>query len=166
MPQGGLSALRFICTEEHSPLRRVADTPWKNVNKNSVRTIRVRSKALYLGLLISGLDLAGQGTAHATLGVAAAAIQVVQHDSSNNVESVTVTTTLSVNDFRIRNGSNRGDVNVQIGDGFSDDADNGVIMTCVAENGRDNFEGSGINYCTTAFDLSAGGFTGAFFLPV
>jgi hypothetical protein len=136
------------------------------VNENSCRTFGWNSAWLGLGLLVGALGLAGGSTAQAALGIAAANIQVVQHDTSNNVESVTVTTSLSVNDFRIRVGSNRGDYNVQIGDGFSDDADNGVIMTCVAENGRNNAEASGTNYCTTAFDLSAGGFTGAFFLPV
>jgi hypothetical protein len=41
--------------------------------------------------------------------VSAANINVVQNDTANTTNSVTVTTTLSINDMRIRPGSNRGD---------------------------------------------------------
>src|SRR5262245_6575791 len=47
--------------------------------------------------------------------IAAANIVVIQNDENNTTASVTVSTSLSINDFRIRSGSNRGDYNVQIG---------------------------------------------------
>src|SRR2546423_817669 len=53
--------------------------------------------------------------------IAAANIMVVQNDTSNNTTSVTVSTGTSINDFRIRPGSNRADYNVQIGNLSTDD---------------------------------------------
>ena len=100
-----------------------------------VRTAIQLGLGIGLLLILSSARIAAQSA-----GIAAANLQVAQHDSSNNTASVTVTTSLSVNDFRIRTGSNRGDYNVQIGDGFSDDSETGVIMASVAENGRDNSE--------------------------
>ena len=131
------------------------------------QTIPAR-RHLFFGL---GIFLAGAICVHgqAGHGIAAANINVTQNDTSNNTASVTVTTSLSVNGFAIRPGSNRGDYNVQIGLGFSDDVDTGVMMVSVAQNGRDNGEAAnpGLNYCTTAFDYSrTGGSAGAFFLPV
>ena len=120
----------------------------------------------FLATLIGGLPAANAQAGH---GVSAANIKVVQHDISNTVDSVTVTTTLSVNSFLIRPGSNRGDYNAQIGLGFSDDQETGVLMTCAAENGRDNIEATypGTNYCTTAVDYSrTGGSAGAYYIPV
>lgn len=102
-------------------------------------------------------------------GVAAALINVVQNDISNTTDSVTVTATFTVGDLTIREDSNRGDVNLQAGVGFSDDMDSGIVMTCVAQNGRDNGEVAypGVNYCTTAIDYSrSGGSAGAYFIPV
>lgn len=102
-------------------------------------------------------------------GVAATLLNVVQNDSSNNTASVTVTATLTVGDLSVRSGSNRGDYNLQAGLGFSDDADTGIFMTCVAQNGRDNGEAAypGVNFCTTAIDYNrTGGSAGAFFVPV
>ena len=58
--------------------------------------------------------------------VAAALIDVVQNDAGNNTTSVTVTTPLAMNDFRIRTGSNRGDYNVQIGPAATDDMTAGI----------------------------------------
>jgi len=106
-----------------------------------------------------------QSAAH---GVAAANLAVVQHDISNNTASVTVTATLAVNEFAVRDGSNRGDYNVQIGPGFSDDVAGGVLLTSVAQNGRDNAETNypGLNYCTSAADYSrSGANAGAFYIP-
>ena len=48
--------------------------------------------------------------------ISAANLNVIQNDSANTEASVTVTTSLSINDMRVRNGSNRGDYNVQVGD--------------------------------------------------
>src|SRR5256885_14208365 len=84
-----------------------------------------------------GLTLRAQTVGH---GISAALIKVVQNDESNNAVSVTVSTTLSINEFSIRPGSSRGDYNVQIGPGFSDDVNTGVLLSCIADNGRDNSE--------------------------
>lgn len=127
---------------------------------------RLLAVSLFGATAFLGLKLSAQDADPA---VAAALINVVQHDISNTVDSVTVTATLTVGDLTIREDSNRGDFNLQIGIGFSDDVDNGVVMTCVAQNGRDNGEATypGVNYCTTAIDYSrSGGSAGAFYIPV
>lgn len=101
--------------------------------------------------------------------VAAASIKVVQHDSSNATNAVTVTTPVSINDFRIRPGSNRGDYNVQIGANLNDDVNSGVIISSVAENGRNNADAAypGVNYCTTALNYHRTGESiGAYYIPV
>ena len=129
----------------------------------------ITSRTVLVFLACCGLVGSANWSIQAATGLSAANLQVIQNDTRNNTVSVTVTTSLSINDFRMRPGSNRGDYNVQIGEGFSDDVDTGVIMTCVAENGRDNGEVTwpGVNYCTTAFDYSRiGGNAGAYYLPV
>src|SRR6476659_9541445 len=118
---------------------------------------------------IVGVGLPSFSTQAAGQRVSAALLEVQQNDTSNNVASVTVVTTLSVNEFSERQGSNRGDFNVMMGEGFSDDADTAVLMACIAENGRDNAETNypGINYCTAAIDYSrTGGSAGGYFIPV
>jgi len=101
-------------------------------------------------------------------GIAAANLNVVQHDEGNETTSVTVTAPLSINGFAVRPGSNRGDYNVQIGLGFSDDQETGILLSCVAQNGRDNNETNypGINFCTSAVDYArTGGSAGAYYIP-
>lgn len=135
--------------------------------------MRVLKQALRLVLIgwagAGGLFLPSVWAEGISHGVAAVSIKVVQNDTNNTTGSVTVTTTVSVNGFSIRSGSNRGDYNAQIGLGFSDDVETGVPMTCVAENGRDNGEEiyPGTNYCTSAVDYSRSGApAGAYFIPV
>ncbi|MGZ5527920.1 MAG: autotransporter-associated beta strand repeat-containing protein, partial [Limisphaerales bacterium] len=89
-------------------------------------------------------------------GIAAARIKVVENDLANNNTSVTVSTIVSINGMSIRDGSSRGDYTIQIGSTETDDFANGAVMTCVAENGRDNGEDSGINYCTSSIASSSG----------
>jgi hypothetical protein len=100
--------------------------------------------------------------------VAAANLNVVQNDSGNTTASVTVTATVSVNDFRVRSGSNRADYNVQIGSAASDDVTNGVIITSITQNGRDNAEGTGTNYLIPTIDFSTDTNDNptAYFIPV
>lgn len=119
-----------------------------------------------LGMIGETPSLHSQNAGH---GISAAHINVVQKDGGNTTNSVTVSTTLSINEFSIRPGSNRGDYNVQIGAGFSDDVQYGVMMSSVAENGRDNNEtnSAGINFCTSALDYSRNGANaGAYYIPV
>ncbi|MEI6074892.1 MAG: phospholipase C, phosphocholine-specific [Verrucomicrobiota bacterium] len=103
--------------------------------------------------------------------ISAANIEVVQNDSSNNTTSVTVTTALSINDFRIRSGSNRADYNVQIGADSTDDVINGILLSSINQNGRDNNETNfpGMNYGASAIDSNAGtspGSSGQYWIPV
>ncbi len=81
--------------------------------------------------------------------VSAANVNVVQNDTGNTTASVTVTPTLSINDMRVRPGSIRGIYNLQVGVYASDDLTNGLIMSSVTENGRDNGDG------TFTYDMSA-----------
>ena len=81
--------------------------------------------------------------------VSAANVNVVQNDTGNNTNSVTVTATLSINDMRVRPNSVRGIYNLQVGVYASDDLTNGLIMSCVTEAGRDNGDG------TFTYDMSA-----------
>ena len=74
--------------------------------------------------------------------VSAANVNVVQNDTGNTTNSVTATTTLSINDMRIRPGSIRGIYNLQVGVYASDDTTNGLIVSAITENGRDNGDGT------------------------
>lgn len=94
----------------------------------------------------------------ATLNYEAGNVRVVHNDAGNNVSSVTVTTEESTPDFFARAGSNRGDFNVQIGPGFADDAANGILITSVRENGRDNLDVVGTRYSTSQIDVTGGGY--------
>jgi hypothetical protein len=96
--------------------------------------------------------------------IAAANLVVVQNDTNNTTSSVTVGTSLSINDFRMRTGSNRGDYNVQIGNISTDDVTNGILMTSINQNGRDNGELDafpGMNYGTCSIDSSPSGSPGS-----
>ena len=110
------------------------------------------------------ISLSGQTAGH---GIAAANLKVVQNDQGNTTNSVTVSTTLSINGFAVRDGSNRGDYNVQVGPGFSDDFDGGILMASIAETGRDNGDTNypGLNYCTPSVDyVRSGANAGAYFI--
>ena len=64
--------------------------------------------------------------------ISAANLNVIQNDSANAEASVTVTTSLSINDMRVRNGSNRGDYNVQVGDIGTNDLVEGMPLVVVS----------------------------------
>ncbi|MGC3960012.1 MAG: hypothetical protein QM813_19415 [Verrucomicrobiota bacterium] len=101
--------------------------------------------------------------------IGALSLQVTQNDTNNTTDSVTITETLSINNLRLRGGSNRGDYNVQARTDQLDDVANGVLLACVAENGRDNGEElyPGTNFCTTAMDYSRDAVNaGDYFIPV
>ncbi len=99
--------------------------------------------------------------------IAAANIDVVQHDAGNNTTSVTVTAPYAFNDFQIRAGSNRGDYNIQIGDSAADDPATGIVISAVRENGRDNSPfgdtpPNTVKYATVAIEGNASGY----FIPI
>ncbi|MDB6024780.1 MAG: phosphohydrolase [Verrucomicrobiales bacterium] len=91
-------------------------------------------------------------------GVSAASIKVIEKDLANTTNSVEVTTTVSINGLLVRDGSSRGDYTVQVGTSATDDLTTGVLVTSVAENGRDHGEDSGINYCTSAMASTSTGY--------
>lgn len=93
---------------------------------------------LSCGLAAIGL-MAGNCEVRGSHGVAAGNLSVVQLDVGNTTNSVRVTPTLLLNDFRLRDGSNRGDYHVQIGPDAADDMATGVLLSSVTENGRNNF---------------------------
>ncbi len=99
--------------------------------------------------------VSGALTAH---GISAASIKVVENDLANTTESVTVTTTTSINGLQVRDGSSRGDYTVQVGSSATDDLTNGVLITSVAQNGADQGEDSGINYCSSAISSTSTGY--------
>lgn len=97
----------------------------------------------FLMATLVGLACALVNTARAALpghNVAAADLTVVQNDQGNTAASVTVTASNVIGDFRVRDGSNRGDFNVQIGDDPTDDMTSGILISSVTQNGRDNGE--------------------------
>ncbi len=91
-------------------------------------------------------------------GIAAATIAVVENDLANTTNSVTFSTVLSLNGFAMRDGSSRGDATVMVGADGSDDPANGVLMSCVADNGRDHGELSGTNFCTSSINQATDGY--------
>jgi len=122
------------------------------------------------GVLCAGWISAGAAPVQHS--ISAANIAVVQNDTGNATSSVTVTTTLSINDFRIRAGSTRADYNVQIGGVSTDDVTNGILISSIDQNGRDNGEVTnfpGMNYGTSAIDSNASsspGSSGEYWIPV
>lgn len=128
---------------------------------------KIHSRHWFVAALL-GL-LGGFGTAQAQHNIGALLLNVTQNDTNNTADSVTITETISINGLRLRGGSNRGDYNLKAGDDQADDVDSGVLMTCVAENGRENGEDvyPGTNFCTTALDYNReGGDIGAYFVPI
>lgn len=125
--------------------------------------------AAFTSLAILGIALAELPAMANGHGVAAAFLVVAQNDTNNTPESVTLALPVSGGGLRLRGGSNRGDYNLQILDSPAEDAGEGVLLSCVAENGRDNGEAAfpGTNYGTSAVDYSrTGGNAGRFFIPV
>jgi hypothetical protein len=96
--------------------------------------------------------------------IIAANINVVQNDTGNTTASVTVTAPYTIGDFRIRDGSSRGDFNVQIGDDPTDDG-TGLLLTSVTENGRDNLEAGNLAGTNFAISMTQPGAAG-YFIPV
>ena len=89
--------------------------------------------------VVWGMAGAGLPSLVAADRLSAGNLNVKQNDADNTTNSVTVTSTLLINDFKIRDGCNRGDFNVQIGASAADDYLNGALLSSVSENGRDNF---------------------------
>ncbi|HOC57362.1 MAG TPA: Ig-like domain-containing protein [Verrucomicrobiota bacterium] len=104
---------------------------------------------------LSGLLIAGLPPVHAQDRPAAANVNVVQLDWDNTTNSVTVTTTLSLNGLVIREGSSRGDFNVQVGESAEDDYLGGAWLSSVSQNGRDSYITN--NYAVSSAHVAASG---------
>ena len=88
--------------------------------------------------LMVGASLAPAVAAPVTHGVSAGLIRVTQLAPTDD-NTAGLSLDMSVNDFRLSTGGNRADYNVQIGPVRTDDAATGVLISSVAENGRNNF---------------------------
>lgn len=102
-------------------------------------------------------------------GIAAANISIIQVDTNNATDSVELAETIAINGMNIRGNSNRADYNLQIGSSYSDDASTGVLLTTVAQNGRDNDEANhpGTNFCTSTTDYTrTGGNAGGYYISI
>src|ERR1035437_2914477 len=72
-------------------------------------------------------------------GIVAANIDVTINDFLNNSASLTFTLPYQIGDFRIaQEGSNNGDYDTQIGDNPTNNVNDGVMMSSVRQNGRDD----------------------------
>lgn len=89
-----------------------------------------------------------------------AAISISAAQTTTNLNDINLTVSRSVNDLRLRTGSNGGDYNVQVGDDALDDAPNGVLMSSVAELRRNN--GGGLFSGVSTIADNANGY----FIPV
>lgn len=98
--------------------------------------------------------------------VAAASLNIVQNSTANTAAAITATTPVTVNGLVMRTGANRADYNIAIGPDATDDVSGGVLISAIAENGRDNGEVTfpGINYLTSAVDYDRA--TGTYYIPV
>src|ERR1700743_1444612 len=104
-------------------------------------------------------------------GISAANISVQQNDTNNNATSVTLSTPLEINDFRVINNTqtSRADYFVQIGASATDDVTGGILISSITDNGRDNGEGDGTNWGTSGIDSNASGSpgtSGQYWIPV
>ncbi len=124
-----------------------------------------RTRGIFRTLaVLAAVSLASVITARAAQApphnISAANFTVIQNDTGNTVDSVTVTAPLTINDLRVRPGSNRGDYNIQVGDTGTDDLADGFPLVTVAQNGRDNGElgENQPNYAAPAFDGGVNGY--------
>jgi len=127
-----------------------------NSSVGSSRLFSAIGAAFIALLMTAAIARAAQAPPH---NISAANLDVIQNDSANTEASVTVTTSLSINDMRVRNGSNRGDYNVQVGDTGTNDLADGMVLVAVNQNGRYNLnEASEPFYGAPAFDGNANGY--------
>ncbi|MBL9152942.1 MAG: DNRLRE domain-containing protein [Verrucomicrobiales bacterium] len=122
-----------------------------------MRQLHLPTLSVLTALLASVSGLFGQATEFGN-------IDVVQNDANNNTTSVSVTKAAgSSPNFSVTSATNRGDYYISAG--TANDLANGVFMTAVTENGRNNdAKGSatGLFYATSAIDFSGNGY----YIPV
>jgi hypothetical protein len=107
-------------------------------------------------LLAAAAARASEVPAH---NISAANLIVVQNDANNTEASVTVTNGLTINDMRVRTGSNRGDYTLQVGDNPYTNYLQGLILTATSQNLRYNLdESSDAVFGISAFDGTTNGY--------
>jgi hypothetical protein len=104
-------------------------------------------------------------------GIVAANIDVTINDFFNNTNSVLFTLPYQIGDFRMaQEGSNNGDYDTQVGDNPTNNVNDGVMISSVRQNGRDDGWAShpGTNYSISQIDYHRPGAAreGAYWIPV
>jgi hypothetical protein len=129
---------------------------YRSASRGHLRQATATLVALLMTLTSVQRTPAAQAPSHK---ISAMNVDVIQNDTANTVNSVTVSSTLSINDMRVRPGSNRGDYNFQIGDIFTNNYLLGVPMVAISQNGRDNGElaNEQKDYSAPAFDGGVNG---------
>jgi hypothetical protein len=112
--------------------------------------------------------LAGPAPNH---GIVAANIDVGINDFFNTSSSVTFRLASKVGDFRMaQDGSNNGDYDTQIGDNPTNNVNDGIMISSVRQNGRDDNwpVNPGTNYSVSLIDFHRPGAAreGAYWIPV
>ena len=149
-----------------------------------VRSVVESGRFILALALVSALSPAARATLPGH-NIAAGNITVTQNDFGNTTNSVTLSLSFSVNDFRVRGAGtggsdsliplqSRGDFPVQIGEDATNDFVSGILMSSVTQNGRDNGEGTTNIYATSMIEsqrLRSNTFDpeiilGAYFIPV
>lgn len=89
-------------------------------------------------------------------GISAANITVTQHSTStSSTSAVSLTNSLTINNFQVGTGSKRGLYYVQIGSSFATNVQNGILMASIDQNGRNNNEGAGSAFPGTTYGSCA-----------
>ncbi len=126
---------------------------------NSKKQLPLSARWSALVAFVSALTLTvpsyAQSSGH---DISAGNLIVVHNDSGDTTNSVTVSMEYSVNDMRVRIGSNRGDYNVQIGDDPTANPTNGVLMSSVRQNGRDVTNTGNKTNCVSMIDSNTNGY--------
>jgi len=104
-------------------------------------------------------------------GIVAANIDVTINDFFNNTNSVTFVLPYQIGDFRMaQEGSNNGDYDTQIGDNPTNNVNDGIMMSSVRQNGRDDGWSAhpGTNFSVSLIDYHRPGAAreGAYWIPV
>ena len=142
-----------------------------------MKILKSKSKfcsAAWLAVMLLLFALPNVRAMSGTNQISAANINVVQNDTNNNATSVTLSMPVSINDFRVINGTqtSRADYFVQIGASATDDVTNGILISSIDQNGRDNGESGvyyGVNFGTSAIDsgpTTSPGASGQWWVPV
>src|SRR5439155_13121683 len=159
-------------------------TPLFVPTSGSIIQLTSRWRALGLAACVGGAAVFAPMAHAAPPGhnISAGNITVIQNDTGHTTNSVTTSLPLSITAFRVRGSgaagddrsplNSRGDYPVQIGSDPASNFTNGILMSSVTENSRDNGEGTtniyGVcmieNQRTNAVDSNA--IVGAYWIPV